>query len=316
MTRQLLAFSRKQILKLRVISPNDVVQDLAPMLGRLVGEDVRLRTLPRAKGRVKADPAQLEQVIVNLVVNARDAVQSGGEITIETADIELDELYTRTHSSARTGPHVVISVSDNGHGMTPEVQARAFEPFFTTKPTGQGSGLGLATVYGIVKQSGGHVWIYSEVGRGTTVKVYLQRSDESPEQAAAEERRRSPMAVARRTVLLVEDEEGVRSLMQKVLSRAGYTVWEAATLSDVRMSIERDQIRPDIVITDVVLSEGSGRDVADLVIAANPLSRVLYISGYTDDAVVRHGILSEEMAFLQKPFSAAALLENVARILS
>jgi two-component system, cell cycle sensor histidine kinase and response regulator CckA len=316
LTRQLLAFSRKQILKLRVISPNDVVQDLAPMLGRLVGEDVRLRTLPRAKGRVKADPAQLEQVIVNLVVNARDAVQSGGEITIETADIELDELYTRTHSSARTGPHVVISVSDNGHGMTPEVQARAFEPFFTTKPTGQGSGLGLATVYGIVKQSGGHVWIYSEVGRGTTVKVYLQRSDESPEQAAAEERRRSPMAVARRTVLLVEDEEGVRSLMQKVLSRAGYTVWEAATLSDVRMSIERDQIRPDIVITDVVLSEGSGRDVADLVIAANPLSRVLYISGYTDDAVVRHGILSEEMAFLQKPFSAAALLENVARILS
>jgi two-component system, cell cycle sensor histidine kinase and response regulator CckA len=158
--------------------------------------------------------------------------------------------------------------------------------------------------------------IYSEVGRGTTVKVYLQRSDEAPEAASAEERRRAPVAVSRRIVLLVEDEEGVRGLMQKVLSRAGYTVWEASTLSDVRMAIERDRIRPDIVVTDVVLAEGSGRDVADLVVAAHPPCRVLYISGYTDDAVVRHGILSAEMAFLQKPFSAAALLDTVARILS
>jgi PAS domain S-box-containing protein len=316
LTRQLLAFSRKQIFQERVLSVNDVVRGIVPMLTRPVGDAVRLRVIANAAGFVKVDAAQLEQVLVNLVVNARDAVQRAGEITIETHDVVLDDLYARTHALAMPGPHVVLAVSDNGQGMTPEVQARAFEPFFTTKPSGEGTGLGLSTVYGIVKQSGGHIWIYSEVGRGTTIKVYLPQTTDATQAAeAVADRARLPMRGAA-SLLVVEDEENVRGLLKKVLSRSGYTVATAATAAEAKRLIEQDNLQVDLLITDVVLSQESGRDLAAMVEQHRPGARVLYISGYTDDAVVRHGILTEEMPFLQKPFSAAALLEKVAAVLA
>jgi CheY-like chemotaxis protein/two-component sensor histidine kinase len=314
LTRQLLAFSRKQIFHERVLSLNEVVAGIVPMLTRLVGDGIRLRVIRSAQGLVKADAAQLEQVIVNLVVNARDAVDGKGDITIETNDIVLDELYTRTHTAATVGPHVVLAVSDNGHGMTGDVQARAFEPFFTTKPAGEGTGLGLSMVYGIVKQSGGHIWIYSEVGRGTTVKVYLARTFDAvqPEQPVVRVRPR----VIPASILVVEDEETVRTLLQKVLHRHGYTVTTAGSAADAGSLLETDGLKVDLLITDVVLAQDSGRDLATMVQQRQPNARVLYISGYTDDAVVRHGILTEEMPFLQKPFSTTALLEKVSEILA
>ncbi len=315
LTRQLLAFSRKQILQERVFSLNDIVNDLSPMLSRLVGENIHVRTLTRAAGLVKADPAQVEQVLMNLVVNARDAVGDSGEITIETSDVVIDDLYIRTHTAARPGPHVLLAVSDTGSGMSPEVQARAFEPFFTTKGQGQGTGLGLATVYGIVKQSGGHLYIYSEPNRGTTMKVYLPRTDDVPDAGTAVTPAPPPRASNRSSILLVEDEDAVRGLLAKVLGRSGYTVHSCATPADAQALVDDGAHRFDLLITDVVLTQGSGREVADAVRTAQPHVRVLYISGYTDDAVVRRGILTEDMAFLQKPFSASALLEKVAALL-
>ncbi len=316
LTRQLLAFSRKQILQESVLSLNGIVEDLTPMLARLVGEHINVRTLTRAVGLVKVDPSQMQQVLMNLVVNARDAVGDSGEITIETTDVVLDDRYIGTHATATTGPHVLLAVSDNGSGMSADVRARAFEPFFTTKGIGQGTGLGLAMVYGIVKQSGGHLYIYSEPGRGTTMKVYLPRTTDAPEVndafAPAAPQRAPPSA----SILLVEDEEAVRSLLTKVLGRAGYTVHPCATPADVHACVTDDAPRFDLLITDVVLTEGSGREVADAVRVAQPNVRVLYISGYTDDAVVRRGILTEDMAFLQKPFSANTLLEKVALLLA
>ena len=317
LTGQLLAFSRKQILQERVVGVAEVVDDIVPMLGRLMGENVRLRTLNRARGHVRVDPSQLQQVLMNLVVNARDAVADDGtgEVTIETDDVVLDELYARSHATAREGPHVVVAVSDNGAGMSSEVQARAFDPFFTTKPTGHGTGLGLSTVYGIVKQSGGHVWLYSEVGRGTTVKVYLQRVDaETP--APTMTTPDLPHSDRAASILLVEDEDGVRSLLTKVLTRAGYVVQAAATPDEARTLVTAPGAVFDLLITDVILSHESGRLVAEFVAQAQPACRTLFISGYTDDAVVRKGILSEQMPFLQKPFSAAALLEKVSAVLS
>jgi PAS domain S-box-containing protein len=316
LTRQLLAFSRKQIFQERVISLNDIVQEIAPMLRQLTREQVELRVRTQARGHVKTDPAQMQQVIMNLVVNARDAVGTGGEIIVETADVVLDELYTRTHAAATVGPHVVLAVSDNGHGMSQEVQARAFEPFFTTKAAGAGTGLGLSTVYGIVKQSGGHLWIYSEVGRGTTIKVYLPRAmQERDEPPAVPELPREPVATPT-SVLVVEDEETVRTLLAKVLTRSGYTVFTAASAAEAAALVDDRQVVIDLLVTDVVLSRESGRELAILVTRAQPHARVLYISGYTDDAVVRHGILTEQMPFLQKPFTAAALLEKVASIMA
>jgi PAS domain S-box-containing protein len=316
LTRQLLAFSRKQILQERVVSLNDIIHGIVPMLTRLVGDGIRLRVLASAAGFVRADAAQMEQVLVNLVVNARDALNGSGDITIETHDVVLDELYTRTHSAAAAGPHVVLAVSDNGHGMPTEVQARAFEPFFTTKPAGEGTGLGLSTVYGIVKQSGGHIWIYSEVGRGTTIKVYLPRTAASRSAVEQEVAPVRPMLATPASVLVVEDEENVRALLRKVLARSGYTVWTAATAGEAMSLLDTAGLKVDLLITDVVLAQESGRDLADLVQRRQPTARVLYISGYTDDAVVRHGILTKEMPFLQKPFSAAALLDRVATVLA
>ncbi|MBN9522390.1 response regulator [bacterium] len=309
LTRQLLAFSRQQVLAPRVLDLNAVVADTASLLRRVIGEDVKLATAPgRGLWPVKADPGQVEQVLLNLAVNARDAMPTGGRLTIETADVELDESYAAGRPDARPGPHVLLAVSDTGHGMPPEVLARIFEPFFTTKGVGKGTGLGLATVYGIVKQSGGHVGVYSEVGVGTTFKVYLPRAESGPGGGTAPPRPPAPPR-GTETVLVVEDEDAVRALTRHVLRHAGYVVVEAADAGAAARAAEGREI--DLLVTDVVMPGLGGRELAERLRASRPGLKVLYLSGYTDDAVVRHGVLHERVHFLQKPFTPAALAWKV-----
>ncbi len=314
LTRQLLAFSRKQILAPQVFRLGDAVAGITPMLRRLISESIDLKMIANDRGHVKADAGQIEQVLVNLTVNARDAMPNGGHLTIETADVSLDEHFARQHPSARPGPHVVLAVSDTGHGMDAATQSRVFEPFFTTKPKGRGTGLGLATVYGIVKQSGGHLWVYSEVGRGTTFKVYLPWTDE-PLQAA----RAQPVAVkdvrGTETVLIVEDEDIVRSFAEKALSRYGYTVH---AIADPARAVEFARVhhaRIHLLLTDVVLPGMSGPTLATELLRWHAESKVLYMSGYTNDAIMHHGVLEPGTPFMQKPFTTDALARKVREIL-
>jgi two-component system cell cycle sensor histidine kinase/response regulator CckA len=315
LTRQLLAFSRRQVLAPRVLDLNAVVGDTDRMLRRLLGEDLRLATaLAPDLWAVRADAGQVEQVLMNLAVNARDAMPTGGRLTIETRNVELDAGYARARPGARPGPHVLLSVTDTGSGMTPAVKARVFEPFFTTKEPGKGTGLGLATVYGIVQQSGGHVAVYSEVGVGTSVKVYLPRV----ESAAGGSKVLPGLLVPPRgteTVLLVEDEAGVRALTRHVLAGCGYAVLEAADGAEAVRLAAGHGGPIHLLVTDVVMPGTGGRAVAEQVAASHPRVRVLYMSGYTDDAVVRHGVLQEGVNFLQKPFSPAALAFKVREVL-
>ena len=311
LTRQLLAFSRRQVLAPRVLDLNGVVAGVDNMLRRLIGADVELRTaLAPELGAVRADPGQLEQVIMNLVVNARDAMPRGGKLTLETANAELDESYALEHPAVVAGPYVMLAVSDSGVGMDAATQARVFEPFFTTKEKGKGTGLGLATVYGIVKQSGGNIWLYSEPGRGTTFKIYLPRVDQPPEQPAAAP---APRAAPRgsETVLLVEDDEAVRALARKMLAAHGYTVLAAASGAEA-LKLAADHTGPiHLLVTDVVLPGMSGRELATRFQSVRPGLKVLYTSGYTDDAVVHHGVLDPGIAFLQKPFTSGTLARKV-----
>ena len=311
LTRQLLAFSRRQVLAPRVLDLNGVVAGVDNMLRRLIGADVELRTaLAPELGAVRADPGQLEQVIMNLVVNARDAMPRGGKLTLETANAELDESYALEHPAVVAGPYVMLAVSDSGVGMDAATQARVFEPFFTTKEKGKGTGLGLATVYGIVKQSGGNIWLYSEPGRGTTFKIYLPRVDQPPEQLAAAP---APRAAPRgsETVLLVEDDEAVRALARKMLAAHGYTVLAAASGAEA-LKLAADHTGPiHLLVTDVVLPGMSGRELATRFQSVRPGLKVLYTSGYTDDAVVHHGVLDPGIAFLQKPFTSGTLARKV-----
>ncbi len=308
---QLLAFSRKQVLQPQVLDLNSVVSDMNEMLRRLIGEDVDLATvLEPHMGRVKADPGQIEQVILNLVVNARDAMPGGGKLTIETANVVLDETYARKHMAVKPGPYVVMAVSDTGHGIDEKTQSLLFEPFFTTKDKSKGTGLGLSTVYGIIKQSGGSIWVYSEPGKGATFKVYLPRIDDpvvrsaGPEGAALQVR-------GSETVLVVEDEEDVRGLVCEVLRNEGYRILEA---EDGERAIAISLEYPDtihLMITDVVMPGMSGRETCDRITPGRPGMKVLYISGYTDNAIVHHGVLDPGTAFLQKPFTLRVLLQKV-----
>ncbi|WP_162136321.1 PAS domain S-box protein [Zavarzinella formosa] len=315
LTRQLLAFSRQQILAPRVLNLNEVVTETDKMLRRLIGEDVRLTTtLDSNLWAVLADPGQVEQVLLNLSVNARDAMPKGGRLTIETRNIELDEMYVRSHVYVRAGPHVQLSVTDTGSGMSPEVQSRIFEPFFTTKGAGKGTGLGLATVFGIIKQSGGHVAVYSEAGIGTSFKVYLPRAEQSSDVLKAPSRILAPPR-GTETVLIAEDEAGVRELARRILAGCGYKILEAADGEEAMRMAEGHHGTIHLLITDVVMPGAGGRVVAEQINRRHPEVRVLYISGYTDDAVIRHGVLREGVQFLQKPFTPLALALKVREIL-
>jgi len=316
LTRQLLAFSRKQVLQPKVLALNEVVHDLEKMLGRLIGEDIQMRTVLKADlGNVKADPGQVEQVLMNLAVNARDAMPHGGSLTIETDNVELNEGYPQKHRPIEAGSYVMIAVSDSGCGMSAELQSRIFEPFFTTKETGKGTGLGLSTVYGIVKQSGGAVWVYSEPGHGTTFKIYLPRVDEV---ASVVEPRveRSKTLTGTETVLLVEDEEAVRQLAQEVLQSNGYRVLGASNGNEAVIVAEKHDGVINLMVTDVVMPHLGGRELAEKLSVTRPDMRVLYMSGYTDDAIVHHGVLDGRAAFLEKPFAPDALALKVREVLS
>ncbi len=294
---------------------NAVVADTEKMLRRMIGEDVRLATAPGlGLWPVRADPGQVEQVLMNLAVNARDAMPTGGRLTIETRNVELDDEYARANPGARPGPHVLLAVSDTGCGMTDEVKARAFEPFFTTKGPGKGTGLGLATVYGIVAQSGGHVGIYSEAGARTTFKVYLPRA-EGPVGGSKLKSGVLPPPRGAETVLLVEDDPGVRALSRHILAGCGYTVLEAGNGDEAAQAAVRHAGPIHLLVTDVVMPGQGGREVAEQLLERHPGLKVLYVSGYTDDAVVRHGVLHEAVNFLQKPFTPTGLAHKVREVL-
>ena len=315
LTRQLLAFSRRQVIHPEVLDVNTTLCDLEKMLRRLITEDIELELCcaPQLQ-RVKADPGQLEQVIVNLVVNARDAMKDGGRLTIETNNVVLDESYAATHPEVTAGPHVALAVSDTGCGMNPSTLERVFEPFFTTKPTGQGTGLGLSTVYGILKQAGGSVSVYSEPGQGTTFKIYLPAVEEA---AALHERHVSegPPPGGSETILICEDDGAVRDLTARMLTDAGYTVLEAEKPADALRMADETPGRIELLIADVIMPDMNGRKLSDALLARRPDVRTLFVSGYTANVIAHHGVLNEDVEFLEKPYSRRQLLDRVREVL-
>jgi signal transduction histidine kinase len=312
--RQLLAFSRKQVLQPRILRLNAIVEAMAPMLTRVIGEDVELTThLEPRLGHVKADPTQIEQVLMNLAVNARDAMPRGGQLTLETANVVVDGSHLAQHPEVAPGGYVLLAVSDTGTGMDAETRRRLFEPFYTTKEPGKGTGLGLSTVYGIVKQSGGHIWVYSEPGRGAAFKIYLPAVSESATAPVFMPCDDVPRGTE--TILLVEDERDVRALVRQVLQERGYRVIEATGPRDA-LDLAGDVVTPiDLLLTDVVMPQMTGRVLADLLNAEQPAMPVLFMSGYADNAVVEHGLLKSGRAYLQKPFTPVQLARVVRRVL-
>jgi two-component system, cell cycle sensor histidine kinase and response regulator CckA len=312
LTQQLLAYSRRQVLEPKVLDLNAVVSSMEKMLRRLIGEDVELATMQQpGLWPVRADPGQLEQVVLNLAVNARDAMPRGGRLQIATGNVAVDAASALSGVALVPGDYAVLTVADNGLGMTPEVKARLFEPFFTTKEKGKGTGLGLSTVYGIVKQSGGYIWVDSEPGRGTAFRVYLPRCHAEPDRLEPPPASPESTTAGSETILLVEDEPEVRNLVEKLLAMQGYTVLVAASPSEALQLCEKERRRIDLLLTDVVMPDMSGRELARRLEPSRPEMRVLYMSGYTEDAIGRHGVLDPEIAFLQKPFSPDALARKV-----
>jgi PAS domain S-box-containing protein len=314
LTRQLLAFSRQQVLAPRVVDLNEIVLAMKPMLSRLLGEDIDLTVLSRGpSGRVLVDPSQVEQVVMNFAVNARDAMPDGGMLAIETSNVTVDEAFVGRPAEVPPGRFVMLAVTDSGVGMTEATRARLFEPFFTTKEKGKGTGLGLATVFGIVQQSGGYVSVYSELSHGTTFKVYLPRTDRVAEASCSN----APATTLKgsETILLVEDEEQVRSVACAVLRRHGYNVLETSNGGEAYLVSNDFAATIDLLLTDVVMPRMSGRRLAEHLAALRPKMRVLFASGYTDDAIIHHGVLNAGVAFLQKPFTPQALLRKVRDVL-
>lgn len=316
LTRQLLAFSRRQMLQPKILNLDTVVFEMEKMLRRIIGENIDLRAvLEPTLGNVNADPGQIEQIILNLVVNARDSMPHGGKLTIETDNVYLDEEYIKEHVGAQLGPHVMLAVTDTGQGMDQQTMARIFEPFFTTKAMGKGTGLGLSTVYGIVKQSGGNIWVYSEVDRGTTFKIYLPRADDGTEEykRAIED---TQVAHGNETILLVEDEDMLRKLGRQTLKGYGYQILEASNGDEAIALAAQYEGEIHLLLTDVIMPGMNGRQVTARLLEARPSLKVLFMSGYTDDAIVHQGVLEESANFIQKPFSPDGLAKKVREVLA
>ncbi len=315
LTRQLLAFSRRQVLDMKVLDLNTIMRDMDKMLRRVIGEDIELVTvLADDLGTVKNDPGWMEQVIMNLAVNARDAMPSGGKLIIEASNVELDESYASSHAVMKPGRYVKLCVSDTGAGMASEIREHVFEPFFTTKEKSKGTGLGLSTVYGIVKQSGGNIWVYSEPGLGTTFIIYLPRVDESFEDMRKKVTREE-LPGGGETILVVEDEDNVRRLTVRILERQGYTVLEASCGKDALDLCGKCEEPIHMVLTDVVMPGMSGRQLADQLIHLYPKMEVLYMSGYTNNAVFHHGVLEKGVNYIQKPFTIGGLMKKMREVL-
>ena len=314
LTRQLLMFSRQQVLAPKVLDLNDVLTSMDKMLQRILGADVDLVSLPtQPLGRVRADPSSVEQVIMNLVVNARDAMPTGGKLTMDTANVVLDEAYAQAHLGVKPGAHVMLAVTDTGTGIEKATLARIFEPFFTTKESGKGTGLGLSTVFGVVQQSGGSVWVYSEVGKGTTFKVYLPRVDAAVE--AIGETMPPTTLRGTETILLVEDDDQVRVVARGILRRSGYHVIEARNAGEALLSSEQHAGTIHLLLSDVVMPQMSGPELAKRLAGVRPDMKVLCMSGYTDDSIVRHGVLEAHIAYLQKPITPDTLATKVREVL-
>ena len=314
LTKQLLLFSRQQVLEARIIDLNKILVGMEKLLGRLLGADVELTVLSsRTAGKVLADPGQIEQVVMNLAVNARDAMPRGGKLTVQVANTELTKEYAEAHHGVTPGPYVMLAVTDTGTGMDRATQARMFEPFFTTKEKGKGTGLGLSTVFGIVQRAGGHVWVYSELGEGTTFRIYLPRAN-----APETKKSRPPPAVSTRgteTILLVEDDDQLRTLTQGILTRLGYRVLAASAPVEALRLSEEHRGKIHLLLTDVVMPGMSGRQLAEKIAEMRPATRALFMSGYTDEVIVHHGVLEPGVYFLQKPITPDSLARKLREVL-
>jgi two-component system cell cycle sensor histidine kinase/response regulator CckA len=315
LTQQLLAFSRKQVVFLKILDLNDIVHNATTMFLRLVGEDIEIEFRPTTPlGSIQTDPGQIEQVLMNLVVNARDAMPTGGKIIIETGEAELDDDYVSRHPGSRSGRHIVLVVSDTGCGMDENIKSQIFEPFFTTKGVGQGTGLGLSTVYGIVKQNEGYILVYSETGKGTTFKIYFPRVIEKAEALVLPHEVAEP-SQGSETILVVEDDATLREITVKLLQDGGYRVVEAKDAEDALTILAASQPEIDLLLTDVIMPDKSGAELARQAKGFHPNLRSMFMSGYTGDLVGRQGVLMEEASFLEKPFTRRSLLAKVYAVL-
>jgi two-component system cell cycle sensor histidine kinase/response regulator CckA len=315
LTRQLLMFSRQQVLEPKVLDLNEILSGMEKMLQRILGADVDLVTMPASSlGRVRVDRSSIEQVIMNLAVNARDAMPTGGRLTMETSNVVLDDAYARSHLGAAAGRYVMLAITDTGTGMDQATLARIFEPFFTTKEVGKGTGLGLSTVFGITQQCGGGVWAESEPGKGTTFKVYLPRVDSEAEAANRLEAQPTSSRGAE-TILLVEDDDQVRAVARGILRRHGYHVIDARNAGEALLSAEKHAGRIHLLLSDVVMPQMSGPELAKRLAGTRPEMKVLCMSGYTDDSIVRHGVIEARFAFIQKPITPETLSKRVREVL-